>query len=935
MKRFYAFFLLAAMSLSALYAEGEGTKVPMDPAIRHGVLANGLTYYIRHNEEPKDRASFYIVQNVGAILENDDQNGLAHFLEHMAFNGTENFNGKGIINYLEKYGVAFGRNINAYTGQDETVYNLSNVPTTHPQLIDSCLLILNDWSNYLSLTNEEIDAERGVISEEWRTRRNAGFRMRNKESEMLYADSKYSKRDVIGDLDVIKTFKHQTIKDFYNDWYRTDLQAIVIVGDLDVDAIEKSIKERFSKIPAVKNPKERKLFEVPDNKEPRYALATDAEARSNYINLTFKFDPVKPENKDAAYLRQLFIKSLFSSMMNDRLQEPLQKENPPYMNAQAYSFQKYRTKSIAGLYIGYKDGNALSSLKAAATILEQARDFGFTQTELDRAKMDLFSQYENAYKKRDKVNHDRYAMEYKDHYLINEPIAGIEFELRFLSAVLPQITVEEVNAMTARYFTDENLLITVSGPEAEGVSYPGKDEIVDVINKVKAEKLEAYVDSFEAKPLMANIPAAGKITSRKKIEQLGAEELILSNGIKVYVKQSDLEKEKVMFKAQSWGGSSKVADKNLANAMVATDFISSYGVGEFSAMDLQKLLTGKIVKLNPWISDLSEGFTGQAAPKDLETMFQLLHLQFVQPRFDDQVYNALYTRYMAYVKNMGNDINNAFRDSISVTMADHHPRAKAFNEELMKQVSYEGVNEVYKSRFNNAGDFVFTISGDFKTKELDKLIETYIATLPVSGEKEKFADNGVRAPKKAVKNHFAKKMNTPKASVYVNLHNKYKYNQENNIYGYVISQLLSKRYLEEIREKEGGTYGVGVRPSFKEYPYQELQLALNFDCDPEKAEKLKGIALAEIQTIIDGKVIESDLEDIKKNILKSRAERVASLGFWHSELTDYALENELMMTSDEYTKFIESINAKQVVKKAKKFFKKAVKVEVVMLAKAE
>ena len=544
--------LMVILNISLLLtAQTNAKQVPLDPAYRYGKLENGLTYYIRYNLEPKNRASFYMVQNVGAMLEEDNQNGLAHFLEHMAFNGTKNFEGKGILNYLEQYGVAFGKNINAYTSTDETVYNLSDVPTDKSEVLDSCLLILHDWSNYLLLTEEEIDSERGVISEEWRTRRTAQFRMYSKQMKTLYAGSKYAKRDIIGDLDIIKNFEYQTLKDFYHKWYRTDLQAVVIVGDIDVDKMEEKVKKLFSGIPAVKKPAIRENYELSDNKGARYVLATDKEATGSYIHMQFKYDVVQPKDKDISYLRNLYVENLFSTMMANRINERLQKENPPFIFAQAYFTDIVRTKNAAGLYIGFKENEWKTALKEACWLVENVRDYGFTEGELKRAKIALIRNVENQYNKKDKRNHDSHAMEVKDHYLINEPVAGIEYELAFVQKAIPNVSLEEVNAVSKRFFTDDNMLITVSGPEKEGAIYPTKDEVLKIVNEVKAEKLEPYVDTFEEKALIANLANPGKITKTEKIPELGAKLVTLSNDIKVYVKHSELEKDKILFTAFS------------------------------------------------------------------------------------------------------------------------------------------------------------------------------------------------------------------------------------------------------------------------------------------------------------------------------------------------------------------------------------------------
>ncbi len=924
-------FLLVIVTLFNVQSFAKD-KVPMDPAIRYGKLKNGMTYYIRHNEEPKDRASFYIAQNVGAILENDDQNGLAHFLEHMAFNGTKHFKGKGILNFLEKHGVRFGYNINAYTAQDETVYNLSDVPTNKEGLMDSCLLVLNDWSNYLLLTDEEIDAERGVIAEEWRTRRDVRFRTMSKQNVALLYGSKYAKRDVIGDLDVIKNFKYETLRDFYHDWYRTDLQALIIIGDFDVDKMEAKVKEMFSKIPAVKNPKERKYYTVPDHDDVKYAQATDKEAQMDVVIVFNKYDAIPKAEKGDNYLKDNYLKSMFNGMLQARISERMQQPDPPFLMAQIQTTGFLGGKDATVVAAVHKPGDWKSATRGALEMIEKVRDYGFTQGELDRMKTNFMAQWDNALKRKDKVTNDQYAKEYKGHYIDNDPIPGIEYEHTLAKEFAANVKLSDFNTLANRFLQEKNMVVVINGPEKEGKVYPQKDEVVALVKEVKDAKLQAYKDAFVDKPLIAKEPEAGKIVERKAVNKNGFEatELKLSNGIRVFYRHSDIEKEKVVFNAQSWGGTSLVEDDQLENAAVMGNFMGAYGLGDFSATELQKKLTGKIAGCGFSIGGLSEGLSGSAAPKDLETMFQLMYLRFTQPRFDGKQYMNMYPRYVEFLKNAHLDVKQAFNDSVSVTMANHHPRVKPFTKESLEKVSFDGIKKIYLERFANPGDFVFTFSGNFEVEKLEAFIEKYIASLPVTDAKETYKDRGVRAPSTDVNNHFERELETSKATVYVNLNKEFDYNQKNRIYAYVINQILDKRYVEEIREKEGGTYGVGVRVSTKEHPIKELQLSLKFDCDPEKADKLKGIALKEIDELIKGRVLDKDLSEIKKNLLKRKKESIEKLGYWHGKLNDYALKGYVSMSDADYEKFVNSLSRKSVAKAAKKLLKDAVKVEVVM-----
>lgn len=921
--------IILLLNFSFVFGQETDQKIPLNSEVRHGVLENGLTYYILHNEQPKDRASFYIVHNVGAILEEDNQNGLAHFLEHMAFNGTKNFPEKGIINYLEKNGVKFGRNINAYTSRDETVYNISNVPTKNSNLIDSCLLVLNDWSQNLLLTNEEIDAERGVITEEWRTRRDSRYRIYQKKMALHY-DSKYSERDVIGDLDIIKNFKYKTLRKFYKKWYRTDLQAIVIVGDIDTDEIESKVNTLFSQLKATKNPAERTYFDIPDNAEPRYILATDKEATGNTISIQFKYDKIKDTDKDLSYLRDSYTRSIFESILKDRIEEKLQQENPTFLNARVRMSSLYRTKNQATLVVNYKENNWKNALNDVCEIVENARDYGLTETEIDRAKQSLLRSYENAYKKKDKIKNDEYAKRIQNYFLINEPAPGIEYKYNYVKEIIPEITIDEINKWAQKFFTEKNVLIAVTGPESDEINYPGKDEILQVIENVKSKQLEPYKDTYKEKELISYEIIPGSIVSVNEIDGLDAKEYVLSNGIKVYGLKTDIEKEKILFTAHSWGGASKLPEDQIANYMLFKGFVQAYGVGDFSSTELKKALAGKIVSVNPELGRLVEQISGSASPQDLETMFQLVNLYFNNPRFDEQSFKTLKKRYQGFVKNISNDINRAFKDSVNLAMNNYHPRVKVFNESIVNQISYESIENIYKERYQNPGDFTFMIAGDYNEEKLVEFLEKYVASLTTTEIKESYSDNGIRTPENDLVNHFETEMTTPKATVYVNFHKEISYSEKNRIYMYMIGQILNKRYMEEIREKEGGTYGVSVRSKFKQNPYEEAQLTLQFDCDHEKAEKLKGIALYEIEQLIEGNLSEDILSDVKKNLIKERSESAEKLKYWYGKLYDYAIDKELTMSKEEFIEFTNSVSKEEVIQKAQEFLKDASKVEVIM-----
>ena len=928
-----ALLLTSTSMLTAQKAPALDGKIPMDPNVRTGKLANGLTYYVRHNEEPKDRASFYIVQNVGAILENDNQNGLAHFLEHMAFNGTKNFPGKGVLNYLEKYGVAFGRNINAYTNVDETVYNLSNVPTSNANLLDSALLVLHDWSNYLSLEGEEIDNERGVIHEEWRTRRSGGMRVYLEKSKVIYQGSKYAKRDVIGDLDVIDNFDHKVIRDFYHDWYRTDLQAIVVVGDIDAEKFEAKIKEMFAHIPAVKNPKERVYFDVPGNKEPIVGVITDPEESRISFDVFYKHKATPFAEKNMNYYRNDLIASLYSNMLSNRYQELLQKGEAPFVFGYGQYYNKARKLDVFHNGASLKEDNILGGIEVLLSETERANRYGFVATELERAKTSMLSRMEKLYKERNKQNSDRLASAYKRNYLTNEPTPGLEFEFDAMKKLFPGITVNELNAHTKAWITKENMIITLSAPEKEGLKLPSKEDLLAVVAKVKQKELKPYVDEVITEPLIAELPKAGKIVKESNLDIYGATEWTLSNGAKVIVKTTDYKENQILFQAFSKGGQSLYDVKDLPSVELTASFAPFFGLGNFDQTSLKKLLTGKEVRVSPYIGELTEGLSGNSSVKDFETMLQLAHMYFEKPRFDKEAFTALKGRYKALVANMGADVNKAFRDSVSLTTTDHNARTILFDSKMIDQLDFETMKRVYKDRIADASDFTFVFVGNIDAEKARPMIESYLGSIEDIDRKESWKDNGVGYPEKDTYNHFDREMETPKTTIHINFHGDIKYSKENSIMMDMVAELLDKRYTEVIREQEGGSYGVGVWANVDKLPKEEYSLSVRFDTDPAKADKLKGIVYSEIQDLFAKGINTDDLNEAKKNFIKERQENLRKNTYWVNKINQHYVYNKTMMKPAAFDNYINSITEKKVEKFAKKYFAKPAKLEVVMSPK--
>lgn len=928
--------LIQVLFLSGMYAQDLDLtqKVPFDPEIRTGKLENGITYYLKHNEEPKERASFYFIQNVGALLEDDNQNGLAHFLEHMAFNGTKHFEGKGILNFLEKNGVAFGSNINAYTSQTETVYNLSDVPTTKPGLVDSCLLVLHDWSDYLLLTDEEIDAERGVISEEWRTRRDASFRIRAQMFPVLFKGSKYAVRDVIGDLDVIKNFEYETIRKFYHDWYRSDLQAVVVVGDIDVDEVEAKVKELFSGIKAVDNHRERTGYKIPEHDETNYVLATDKEASQSSISIYIRHDNKDEQDKTLNDLRDTHIINLYNSMLRLRISELLQKGTPPFITGQSAFGGFVRFYNAYSISVTANPNQEDVALEAILTETERVKRHGFAATELERAKTNLLTQMESAYKQKDKISNNRHSREIQQYFLTNAPTPGFDFEMAFVKKVLPGITVEEINAKAKQWLVDKNRTIIISGP-SEGVKHLTEAETFAIIDKVKQAEIAPYVDEVAAASLISKDLKGSKIIFSKKLPEFDAVEWKLGNRVKVVYRHADYEKDAVSLNSFSLGGNSLFGDEYVPSSMMANQFINAYGVGDFDAISLQKMLTGKKVTVTPNIGSLTEGISGTTTPKDIETMLQLVYLYFENPRFDADAHNALKGRYAAYMSNMANDPRKIMQDSMSMILTDYHSRTRIMNAEFFDEVKLDFIEEMYKDRIKDASDFTFFIVGNIDEKTLKPLVEKYLGSLTDIKREETWRDNQVKAPEGRTEKEIEIALAVPKSTVNVIYKNNMEYTQRNRLGLSIIKAVLDLRYTETIREEEGGTYGVGVRASTTHYPKSEASLSMFFDCDPEKADHLKSIVYQEIEKIIKDGPTAVDLNKSVKNMLKIREQSKLHNRYWMSSLYTYYYHGINTNDPANYEDILKEFTIEDIKEIATAFFTDADEIDVVFKPKAE
>ena len=931
MKKLILSTLVLALSLTMTAQQSQ--PLPIDSAVRVGKLENGLTYYIRHNEYPKQRAEFHIAQAVGAILEEDHQNGLAHFLEHMAFNGTEHFAGKGIIEYFESIGVNFGGNINAYTSLDETVYRLSEVPTTREGIIDSALLVMHDWACGLLLLEDEIDNERGVIREEWRTGAQANRRMWKAINPLKYPGSQYAKRDVIGDTAVINNFAYDALRDYYKKWYGPDNQAIIVVGDIDVDQIEQKIKALWADVPARENRGERPLYSVNDNVEPIVAIVRDKEAQYTRIEMEFKKDqfPAQLRGTNVDYL-QTIANELVCDMFNNRLSELAMKPEATFVGAGSYYGELVKEKdAFVAVYLA-KQGQEVDAYKSLLTQLEKMRRYGFTHAELDRVKKETLAAYEKSYNERNTVRNIMHAQEYIRHYLDGDPIPGIEWEYEIVKQLLPALPLDKLNQIAQNLVTDENLIISFQAPEDENVLLPTEAEAIEMLAAVKNEEIEAPMEEAIRENLVESAPKAGKIKKTTYNETLGITEWTLSNGVRVVVKPTTFKQDEILFYAFSQGGRSLVTTADLPSAALATDVVELGGLADMSTTDLQKALTGKRVSLSPSINAYNETLNGSSTVKDLETMLQLNYLYFTAPRRDEAAYQTLMSILESQLANRDKNPKAAWSDSVQMMASDHSDRTIILNKELLTKVSLDKALEVYKTRFANPADFIFFFVGN--VDPADKAFQTQVCTwlggLKTCKKLETAADDKVRVPSGNNQNYFTRQMETKTASNRIQ-YTSYDmpYTLANNLNMEMIGRILSTRYLESIREREGGSYGVGCAGWMNRHPVPYAQLIMQFDTDPDKQEKLMSIIHEEVMTIVENGPLAKDLQKEKESMLKDFEEDLEKNGYWTDLLSVY-YKNGINYVTD-YKVAVESITAETVQATLKKLVDAGNVFEVVML----
>ena len=912
---------VAAMAISS-FAQ-QAMPCPMDPNVRVGKLDNGLTYYIRHNEKPAQRADFYIAQKVGSVLEEESQRGLAHFLEHMAFNGTTNLPGMTLREYLQSRGIKFGENLNAGTGIDQTVYMVTNVPTDIPGLVDTCLLILHDWSSFIALEEAEIDNERGVILEELRTREDANERMMKAILPTMYPNSPYANRLPGGLPEVVANFEYQTLRDYYHKWYRPDLQGLIIVGDIDVDAIEARIKEMFADIPAPVDPAPRPQFMIEDNDETIVAIASDPEATNYRVNLYYKQEATPDSLKnDINYWISQYMLGIISSMEINRLREITQKANPPFIYGYSY-YSNYYIAPTEDAWCSVAMAKDAAGIDEAITALvkenKRMAQFGFTASEYERAKADFQKQIESMYNERNNTENDKYVNECLENFLSNEPMMGIETEYALYQQVIPSLPLEVINMVAAQIIPENNLVITVTAPQKEGETLPTVEEILAVYAVADAAEVEPYKEETFDGPMIEKMPKPGKIKAEADMPEFDAKVLTLSNGMKVYYKKTTFKEDEIRFTASSWGGLSVLPQDDYITLSNLDDVITLGGVGNFSATDLPKVLAGKKVRVSPYISHISEGMRGNCSPKDLETMMQLIYLYFTAPRADEEAFQSYAQRTKAAFENAELNPMTTFSDSLVKVLYGNHPLRLRTKVEDIDKIDYAKAMEYYKKSFADPKNFTFYFVGNIDEETFKPLVEQYLASLKKGKGKNKWNDIGLGISEKDIVCHYEKEMQNPKVTIYMTLNGPMEYNYRNEIYMSVLSDIMDIYYTRTIREDEGGTYGVGVYGSVMDKPTDAFIFLIAFDTNREMYEKLMGKVHEGLNDVATNGPAQEDLTKVVENLYKKRAEQKEENSFWISAMS--ALVEDNMDIDAEFDDIVKSITPQTIADFAKEVLK--------------
>ncbi|MCS6821138.1 MAG: insulinase family protein [Microscillaceae bacterium] len=908
-------FFIKAQDLSDV-----NKPLSLDPNVKIGKLPNGITYYVRKNAKPEKKVELRLVVNAGSILEDDDQLGLAHFMEHMCFNGTKNFPKNELVAFLQGLGIRFGADLNAYTSFDETVYILP-VPLDKPENLDKGFQVLQDWAFNATLDNAEIDKERGVVIEEWRLGRGASQRMQDKWLPVMLKGSRYAERLPIGKKEILESFKYDVIKRFYKDWYRPDLMAVIAVGDVEPATLEAKIKQFFGNAPAITNPRKREVYGVPAKTQMQAVVTTDKEAPNVTVFLTYDIED-KPMTKIIDYKAKL-TKDLFTSMFNARLDELRQKSTPPFIFAGSFVGNLFaRNQNAYGLQGVLSEQNIELGLKTLFEEQQRLKKHGFIASELERAKKRIFTNMERAFKEKDKTESEQYVSEYVSHFLENEPAPGIEMEFAMTQKFLPEITLDEVNALVKQWINDNKATIVLMAPEKEGLQVPTEEQIKKMAIEIANQNIEPYQEKAVAASLLNELPKVGKITKEEKNAKLGTTTLTFANGATVVLKPTDFKNDQILFSSYSWGGHSLYADSDYHSVSYAAGIVNESGVEGFPKPDLQKFLAGKTVNINSYISELSEGFSGNTRPEDLETFLQLLYLYFTKPLKNEEAFKSLINRQKAQFKNILANPQIYFISEANKIIYNNNIRRKAFpQDEDFEKINLDKALQFYKERFANAAEFKFIFVGSFEVEKIKPLLEQYIGSLPAqpNAPKEKFKNLKIKPVAGVLEKEIYKGTDEKSVVRMTYFGDLKKYEGTENFALRSVAEWLNIKLIELLREEKGGVYGVGASANMNKNPEPTYELTINFPCAPQNVADLSKSALSLVEKLKKEGVAPADLAKIKEQYKKELDVNLKENRYWLNSLQRYDQLGENPEKILEAQANIDKLTGKMIQDAAKKY----------------
>ena len=915
MRKQFLSFVLSFFLIANAFAQ----NIPLDPSVRTGTLSNGMKYYIKKNVKPEKKVEFRLAINAGSINEDEDQRGLAHFMEHMNFNGTKNFPENKLVDFLQSIGIKFGQHLNAYTSFDETVYMLP-VPLDKPGNLDSGLKVMEDWAFNALLTDKEIEKERGVVLEELRLGLGADKRMLDQYLPKLAYNSRYADRLPIGKKEILQNFKPEALRRFHKDWYRPDLMALVVVGDVNVDEMEQKIKANFSKYQNPANARKRVDYEMPNHKETLISIATDADATSSSAQFYIKDDgPAKPDVTVNDYQKSI-VEQLAATIVNNRLQELTNSEKPPFIFGYVSHSNFLRTKDAFQAYAMTKEGEQKNALKVLLEEVERAKRFGFSQNELDRAKSETLSNLEKSYNNRDKTESARLVMEYVRNFLNQEPIPGIEWEYELHKQYLPSVTLDQVNNILKNYIKDDSRVIVVTGPKKENAVLPTDAQLLATVDDVKNAQLKPYEDKAAIKTLVEPFKSNGKIVKTEADAKLGTTTFTLSNGAKVTYKKTDFKEDEIVFSAISLGGSSLISNEDIEKTQWAFPALSESGFNKYSKNDITKFLSGKQVSVMPYVGGISTGFNGNSTKKDFETLFQMIYGYFTNLNYDEASYNSYKAKQQGFLDNLLANPQTYFQSEVQKYLNQKNPRFFGIlpDAKAWEKTSYKLAYDIYKKSVANAGNFHFYFVGNVDENQIKQLSEQYLASLPSTKKSETYKDLGYR-PLFTSTEKVIKKGKDPKSMVMIRFSGETKYNEQEDLAMRALGEVATIKIIEKLREDEGGIYGGGARGSLSKVPYGSYNFSINFPCGPENAEKLTKIALAELQKMIDNGPEQKDLDKFKEGEANDDVTNMKDNNYWLQNITSYQTQGGDKYSVLNYLTKVKALTVKDLQSVGKKY----------------